>query len=119
MKSSIYSLVHPRDKVYCVERLLRTFEGEKWSVPMDMKDFHVQFGPTNHRAFVDCLLRKTSTVRDSNTRGELQYVLNCLRDELCRGKLVWVEKTEPTESLENAFNKIKEENSVTKLRASF
>lgn len=99
--------------------MLRTFEGEKWSVPMDMKDFHVQFGPSNHRAFADCLLRKIATVRDSNTRSELQYILTTLRDELCRGELLYLDKTDPSESLEKAYEQIKKDNTGTTLHGSF
>ena len=71
---------------------------------MDLKDFHVQFGPTNHKTLMRCLKRRLVTVRDSNIRRELLFIIKTLEDELCRGILVFNTRTDKKESLEGAFD---------------
>lgn len=108
VKSKIFTLIHPRDKVLTIERILRNYKGEKWAVPMDLKDFHVQFGPKNHQSLIRCLERRLLSIRDSNIRREIQYILTCLKDELCRGILQFLTKTSGKESLEDAYEQLDE-----------
>jgi hypothetical protein len=106
VKNKIFTLIHPRNKVLTIERILRNYQGEKWAVPMDLKDFHVQFGPTNHKTLMRCLERRLLTIRDSNIRREIKYLLSTLKDELCRGNLMFTKKTERSENLESAYDEL-------------
>lgn len=44
----IYSVYKPQERVKRIERILRNYYYEKWSCPMDLKDFHEQFGKAHH-----------------------------------------------------------------------
>ena len=76
---------------------------------MDLKDFHVQFGPSNHKMLIRTLERRLITVRDSNIRKELGYILKTLKDELCRGTLIFQIKTSGEESLEKAAESLSQD----------
>ena len=76
------------------------------AVPMDLKDFHIQFGPTNHKSLMDCLLRRVYSIRDEQIRAEITYILRTLKDELSRGKLFLIKKTPVDESLETAYSQL-------------
>lgn len=75
---------------------------------MDLKDFHVQFGPNNHKSLMNCLIRRLDSIRDTIVRRELRYVIESLRDELCRGKLFLFISTLEDESMKAAYEKLSE-----------
>ena len=85
---------------------------------MDLKDFHVQFGPNNHRSLMDCLLRRSFSIRDRQIRDEIRYVLRTLKDELCRGNLFLFVKTLAEESMEDSLKQLTDEER-SKIRAQF
>ena len=60
---------------------------EKWACPLDLRDFHVQFGPRHHRIFIRALERRLDTVQDELVKEELRFVLECFLREACIGEL--------------------------------
>lgn len=79
------------------------------SVPMDFKDFHIQFGREHHSSLINCLTRRLKFIRDSSIRQEYEYVLDSLRDELSRGIMCFNDITEEHESYDQYYYGLSED----------
>lgn len=109
-KELVYTFIHPRDKVKRVERFSSCFRSEKWQCPMDLKDFHSQFGPVHHRTLMRCLWRRVDSITCPNIRKEMQYIVSSLHEELCKGLIYFRKKTDED------FTKAKEKLTVEQNR---
>lgn len=85
VKKKFYYYLDTKERLERMERISRMCRNEKWACPLDLRDFHVQFGPKQHQRFIDCLLRRTKTIRDPNIKKEMEYMLIELRKELTFG----------------------------------
>lgn len=84
-KNSFYYFLDCKDRVERLERISTVSRNEKWSCPVDLKDFHVQFGKRHHNMFLRCLRRRTNTIQDRVCREEIEYVIDELENDMIKG----------------------------------
>ena len=84
-KNAFYYFLDAKDRVERLERISTVSRNEKWSCPVDLKDFHVQFGKRHHSMFLRCLRRRTHTIQDKVCREEIEYVIDELENDMTKG----------------------------------
>lgn len=85
VKKKFYYYLDTKERLERMERISRMCKNEKWACPLDLRDFHVQFGAKQHERLIDALMRRTKSVKDPNIRKEIEHLLTELRKELTFG----------------------------------
>lgn len=86
VKKKFYYYLDTKERLEKMERISRMCKNEKWACPLDLRDFHVQFGTVQHQRFIDCLKRRSVSIQDRRIRREIEHMLHELRTELTYGK---------------------------------
>lgn len=99
-RTKVNSLLNTIERLTLLYKQQSTFFGEKWCVPIDMKDFHQHFGQAHFRAFADAASEiVAASVKSPLLRRDLLHVLATLGDELSRGEVSFMFKNSTEKDL--------------------
>lgn len=104
VKNKINSLLKKTQRIRNLKRMGMTFAGEKWCVPVDLKNFHEHFGRSQLGDFCDVL---ESTIRggvlDDEVRSNLLHIIHNLKRDFDDGILHFVHSSDDP----NLFKSVK------------
>lgn len=112
VKKKFYYYLDTKERLEKMERISRMCKNEKWACPLDLRDFHVQFGTVQHQRFIDCLARRSKSIQDRKIRREIEHLLAELRSELTYGT---AEFTCILPGKENDFRSVVSKDRISKL----
>ena len=87
-RTSINSLLSPRERLMFLKRMASTLNEEKWCVELDMKDFHIHFGQSHYEAVSEIFREAIQTIiKCPKIRVDMDHVLKSFKFELASGDL--------------------------------
>lgn len=92
-RTKINSLLSGSERIKNLTRLGMTFAGEKWCLPVDLKDFHIHFGVTQLQSFCEILEKVNSqNVKCKFIKKDLEFILKNLKNDFSKGVVHLIKK---------------------------
>jgi hypothetical protein len=112
VKCKINSLLKKTDRIRNLTRMGMTFAGEKWCVPVDLKNFHEHFGKSQLKDFCKILeIIIKDSVKDDEIHSNLLHIVKNLKMDFDDGILKFIHISKD----KNIFNDFKKSKLIQNL----